>query len=72
MSNESQQETIEIFQFSSLEEFVNYCKQLNKGAPIKVGFSDDDKKNINLIEKHFGEPREMVDMTIKYTGTHGE
>jgi hypothetical protein len=41
--------------------------------PIKVGFSDDDGKNIDLIEKHFGEPRELVSMTIKYTGKqHGE
>ena len=58
---------------AALEEFVDYCKNLNQRMPIKVGFSDDDKKNIDLISKHFGEPREFVSMTIKYTGKqHGE
>ena len=57
----------------ALREFVNYCQNLNKNMPIKVGFSDDDKKNIDLISKHFGEPKELVSMTIKYTGKqHGE
>ena len=57
----------------ALREFVDYCKKLNKGMPIKVGFSDDDKKNIDLISQHFGEPQDLVSMTIKYTGKqHGE
>lgn len=57
----------------ALGEFIDYCQKINKYMPIKVGFSDDDRKNIDLIEKHFGEPRELVSMTIKYTGKqHGE
>ena len=57
----------------ALREFVDYCKKLNRGMPIKVGFSDDDKKNIDLISQHFGEPQDLVSMTIKYTGKqHGE
>ena len=52
----------------ALQEFVEYCEKLNKGMPIKVGFSDDDRKNIELIEKHFSEPRALSSMTIKYTG----
>ena len=58
---------------AALEEFVDYCKNLNQRMPIKVGFSDDDKKNIDLISQHFGEPQDLVSMTIKYTGKqHGE
>ena len=57
----------------ALREFVNYCEKINKGMPVKIGFSDDDKRNIDLIEKHFSEPRELSKMTIKYTGKqHGE
>ncbi|MFM7855728.1 MAG: hypothetical protein ACKO96_28345, partial [Flammeovirgaceae bacterium] len=57
----------------ALREFVEYCEKLNKGMPIKVGFSDDDKRNVDLIEKHFSEPRVLSTMTIKYTGKqHGE
>lgn len=53
---------------NALREFVEYCEKINEGMPIKVGFSDDDRKNIDLIEKHFSEPREFSKMTIKYTG----
>jgi hypothetical protein len=57
----------------ALTEFVDYCKKLNNNMPIKVGFSDDDKKNIDLIDDHFSEPKDLVSMTIKYTGKqHGE
>ena len=57
----------------ALKEFVNYCEKINKGMPVKIGFSDDDRKNIDLIEKHFSEPRDLSKMTIKYTGKqHGE
>ena len=50
----------------SLADFIQYCKEINKGMPFKVGFSDDDKKNIEVIKKHFSEPKGLV--TIKYTG----
>ena len=53
---------------NALREFVEYCEKINKGMPIKIGFSDDDRKNIDLIEKHFSEPRELSKITIKYTG----
>lgn len=54
----------------ALKEFINYCKKLNNGMQIKMGFSDDDKKNMDLIETHFSEPQELVSMTFKYTGKH--
>lgn len=58
---------------TALREFVEYCEKINKGMPIKIGFSDDDKRNIDLIEKHFSEPRALSTMKIKYTGKqHGE
>jgi len=51
-------------------------KHAVKGAKIKVGFSDDDKKNIELMIAHFN-PRDAAGrfkkgrrVRIKYTGTH--
>ena len=58
----------------ALEEFVRYCVKLNSGEEIKVGFSDDDRKNMDAVEKHFHNeenlPKEIVNtsMTFKYTG----
>lgn len=51
-------------------------KHAVKGAKIKIGFSDDDKKNIDLMIAHFGERDTRGRFTkgrrvkIKYTGTH--
>ena len=56
-----------------LREFVNYCEKLNRHMPIKVGFSDDDRKNIDLIERHFSNEIKLKLLTVKYTGKqHGE
>lgn len=51
-------------------------KHAVKGARIRIGFSDDDKKNIELMIAHFN-PRDTRGrfkkgrrVRIKYTGTH--
>ena len=57
----------------ALREFAQYCKDFNQGKVIKLGFSDDDPKNIEVISKDWVEPMGGVDMTIIYTGKqHGE
>jgi hypothetical protein len=57
----------------ALREFAEYCKEFNQGKVIKLGFSDDDPKNIEVISKDWVEPMDGVDMKIIYTGKqHGE
>lgn len=51
-----------------LEEFMKYCASLNPNKEIKVGFSDDDKKNIEAIKEYFKEPMDLVQLVVKYTG----
>ncbi len=50
----------------ALNEFINrvntYGKQL--GADVRFGFSDDDKKTVKTIEKHFGEISSLYDDII--------
>ena len=57
----------------ALRKFAEYCSDFNQGRVIKLGFSDDDPKNIDVITKDWVEPMDNVDMTIIYTGKqHGE
>jgi hypothetical protein len=57
----------------ALREFAEYCKDFNQGKVIKLGFSDDDPRNIEVISKDWVEPMDGVDMTVIYTGKqHGE
>ena len=58
---------------AALEEFVDYCKNLNQRMPIKVGFSDDDRKNFKTIDEVVKELdnetySNVKEFYIKYTG----
>ena len=52
----------------AFREFIDYCKKLNKGAKISMGFSDDDRKNMDIIEKHFSNEDGLAKLVLKYTG----
>jgi len=52
----------------ALREFARYCMSLNKTLDITIGFSDDDKNNIDAVEKHFGDEDGLPNLKIKYTG----
>lgn len=46
----------EYLKIQCLQDFINHINDINKDkqTEIKFGFSDDDKKNIEDIHKHFG------------------
>ena len=52
----------------ALREFREYCQSFNEGKVIKLGFSDDDPKNVKVIRDAFAEPIDGVNMSIFYTG----
>ena len=53
----------EIAKIKALDEFIDriniYGKQI--GGSVSIGFSDDDKKTVKTIEKHFGEISPLYD-----------
>lgn len=55
----------------ALREFARYCAELNKTMDINIGFSDDDRRNIEAVEKHFGDEDGLPNLKLKYTGTEG-
>ena len=54
---------------SALNDFIEIIKSYGKktGSNVKVGFSDDDIKNINAVEKHFNEIKPLYDDIIKFS-----
>jgi hypothetical protein len=58
-------ENPEAAKLQALKEFISYIKDMNQDLPTKVGFSDDDPGNIDVVEKHLGGENNL---TIKYTG----
>jgi len=55
----------EAAKLEALNAFMSYVRQMNQDLPTKVGFSDDDPGNIDVVEKHLGGEENL---TIKYTG----
>ena len=53
----------------ALNDFIEIIKSYGEktGANVKVGFSDDDPKNINAVEKHFNEIKPLYDDIIKFS-----
>lgn len=58
-------ENPEAAKLEALNGFMSYVSDLNQDLPTKVGFSDDDPGNIDVVEKHLGGEENL---TIKYTG----
>ena len=58
-------ENPEAAKLEALNGFISYVKEMNQDLPTKVGFSDDDPGNIDVVEKHLGGEENL---TIKYTG----
>ena len=55
----------EAAKLEALNAFMSYVREMNQDLPTKVGFSDDDPGNIDVVEKHLGGEENL---TIKYTG----
>jgi hypothetical protein len=72
--NESGAQKPEILKIQAMEEFINYVKELSKYLEKKaifknkisnnfiptIGFSDDDRKNIESMKKHFKDKQEDI------------